>query len=110
MTEQNKTPQAAQGIKPEKTQKIVSPQEASYNQLLAQYQALLKHISEEDRNRVWYRIALTAAAALAVYFCWACEWVSKEFLFGVIAISIAVIAYSLGILWEKGRRKEADRK
>lgn len=107
MIDQNKIPQTP---KTEKPQKLASPQEANYNQLLAQYQALLKHTAEEDRNRMWYRIALTAAGAFAVYFCWACEWVSKEFLLGVGALSIAVIAYSLGVLWEKGRRKEVDRK
>lgn len=104
MTEQNKTP------KIEKPQKPVSPQEASYNQLLAKYHALESRYFQAEKNRVVSRIALTAAGALAVYFCWAYEWVSKEFLLGVGAISIAVIAYSLGVLWEKGRRKEADRK
>lgn len=105
MKEQNTIPQAERTL-----QKPISPLEVEYTRLLSKYRILEERIAQVEKRRITQRIILWIAGALTVYFCWLCHWVGTEFLLAVCAVSIAIIACSLGILWEKRNNQEGESK
>ena len=105
MKDQNTTPQAERPL-----QKIISPLEVEYTRLLAKYRNLEDRTNRVEKRHITYRIILWLTCALTVYFCYLCQWVNSEFLLSVCAMSIAIIASSLGILWEKYNNREGDSK
>lgn len=105
MKDQNTAPQAERPL-----QKTISPLEVEYTRLLAKYRNLEERTNRVEKRRITSRIILWLTCALTVYFCYLCQWVSSEFLLSVCAMSIAIIACSLGILWEKYSNREGDSK
>lgn len=78
-----------------------SPIENEYTRLLGKHRELEDRFYRLERNRAVYRIVLTLTATFMVYLAWACDWVNNKFLIAVSAVCIAVVAATLGSLWEK---------
>ena len=105
MKDQNTVPHAERPL-----QKNISPIDVEYTRLLSKYHSLEERTNRVEKRHITSRIILWLAYALTVYFCYLCQWVSNEFLMSICALSIAIIAYSLGILWEKYSNREGDSK
>ena len=105
MKDQNTTTHAERPL-----QNTISPLEVEYTRLLAKCRNLEERTNRVEKRRITSRIILWLTCALTVYFCYLCQWVSSEFLLYVCAMSIAIIACSLGILWEKYSNREGDSK
>lgn len=102
--ENPKNPQADSAL----TIKQRNPIEVEYTRLLAKYRHMDELLYKADRDRSWYRIALSLLGTFMVYLAWACEWVNNKFLIAVSAICIAVVAATLGSLWEKRHRRGGE--
>ena len=85
-----------------------SPLEAEYTRLLNKYRHMDELLYKAERDRSWYRIALSLLGTFMVYLAWACEWVNNKFLIAVSAVCIAVVAATLGSLWEKRHRRGGE--
>ena len=101
--ENQKTPQA-EVLSPKQR----NPLEAEYTRLLNKYRHLDEQLYKVERDRSVYRIVLCLLGTFMVYLAWACEWVNTKFLIAVSAVCIAVVAATLGSLWEKRRHRGGE--
>lgn len=85
-----------------------NPLEAEYTRLLNKHRHLEEQLYKVERDRSVYHIALSLLGTFMVYLAWACEWVNNKFLLAVSAVCIAVVAATLGSLWEKRRRRGGE--
>lgn len=83
-----------------------NPIEAEYVRLLNYNQSIVERLYEVEKSHSIRRLVTVLLCTFGVYCCWACEWVNIKFLIAVSAICIAVVAATLGSLWEKYRNKE----
>lgn len=82
--------------------------EAEILRLLTRCRSLEERLYRAERDRSIHRVVLSLTGTFGVYCAWACEWVNVKFLIVVSAICIAVVAATLGSLWEKNRNKGGD--
>lgn len=76
-----------------------------YSRLRDRYQALQEQNYKLELDRSLRRIGLFVAAVFGVFCAWACSWVDTKFLLTVCFVALAVVAATLGGMWErrKGR-------
>lgn len=82
--------------------------EAEILRLLNQCRSLEERLYRAEKDRSLHRVALSLTGTFGVYCAWACEWVNTKFLIVISAICIAVVAATLGSLWEKNRNKGGE--
>lgn len=82
--------------------------EAEIIRLLNQCRSLEERLYRAEKDRSIHRVVLSLIGTFGVYCAWACEWVNAKFLIVVSAICIAVVAATLGSLWEKNRNKGGE--
>lgn len=100
--ENPKTPQA-EVLTPKR-----NPIEVEYTRLLAKYHHMEECFYKAEKNRSLNRILLTLLGTFMVYLAWACEWVNNKFIIAVSAVCIAIVAATLGSLWEKRRHRGGE--
>ena len=100
--ENPKTPQA-EVLTPKR-----SPLEVEYTRLLAKYHNMEECFYKAEKNRSWNRITLSLLGTFMVYLAWACDWVNNKFIIAVSAVCIAIVAATLGSLWEKRRSRGGE--
>lgn len=82
------------------------PIEAEYTRLLDAYRSLEDRVQQRSKKRSLDRILVFLLSIIGVYFSWVCGWVNAQFMSITSAICIAVVAATIGSLWEKRRSKE----
>lgn len=80
-----------------------SPLEVEYSRLLTKYRALEERLYKVKSSRSIHIIVWTLLGTCMVYLAWACGWVNFKFLIAVSAVCIAVVAATLGGLWERAQ-------
>lgn len=85
-----------------------TPLEVEYTRLLNKHRSLEERLYKAEKDRSIRHIALTLLGTFMVYLAWACEWVNLKFLIAVSAVCIAVVAATLGGLWERAHSKGGD--
>lgn len=107
-------PKAKGNVAPLVEQKSSKPQKAAggnpieveYVRLLNCNQSLTERLYEVEKSHSIRRVITVLLGTFGVYCCWSCEWVNTKFLIAVSAICIAIVAATLGSLWEKYHNKE----
>lgn len=85
-----------------------NPIEVEYTRLLAKYRYMEECFYKAEKTRSWNRILLTLLGTFMVYLAWACDWVNNKFIIAVSAVCIAIVAATLGSLWEKRRHRGGE--
>ena len=105
MDKQNNTPKDIALNTPSR-QEVVPLTE--YSRLRDQYQALQERNYKLELERSLRRIGLYAAMVLGASCAWACAWVNTKFLLTVCFIALAVVAATLGSMWERRKEKGGE--